>query len=385
MRILICLTYYRPHYSGLTIYTERLAVALAKSGHKVIVLTSRFDRSLPEREIRDGVEVIRPDVAFRISKGVVMPEFPLWALRLLRQADVINLHVPQLDASYVALFSRLAKKPVVLTYHCDLQLPQGAVHWLANQVSTFANYISANSASALVTNTRDYAVNSPFLQHYLNKVKIIKTPVETASVSQSDIQAFRQKFDIHPEDKIIGMVARLATEKGVEYLVGALPAILKKYPNSRVLFVGPYQNVVGEDAYANRLMPLIDGLGNRWTFLGVVTPVELAAFYKESVVTVLPSINGTESFGIVQVESMIAGTPVVASDIPGVRCPVRETGMGLIVPPRDSAALAKAIIAILDNPEAYKGNSEQIQQQYSSTAIAYHYEALFKELIQSHE
>ena len=79
MRILISLMYYRPHYSGLTIYTERLARAFAARGHQVTVLTSRFDDNLPEDEVKDGVRIIRPWVMFKISKGVIMPEMPVWA------------------------------------------------------------------------------------------------------------------------------------------------------------------------------------------------------------------------------------------------------------------------------------------------------------------
>ncbi|NMB61043.1 MAG: glycosyltransferase, partial [Chloroflexi bacterium] len=72
MKILIELTYYRPHTSGLTIYAERLAEALAKRGHTVTVLTSQFDKSLARDEMMDGVHVVRLPVLLRISKGVVM-------------------------------------------------------------------------------------------------------------------------------------------------------------------------------------------------------------------------------------------------------------------------------------------------------------------------
>jgi glycosyltransferase involved in cell wall biosynthesis len=140
MRILISLMYYRPHYSGLTIYTERQARALAARGHQVTVLTSRYDPRLPARELRDGVTVIRPRVVLRLSKGVIMPSLPAWAWRLLRQSDVVNAHVPQPDAAVIAFLSRMRKKPVVLTYHCDLLMPRGLVHRIANQVSHLANH-----------------------------------------------------------------------------------------------------------------------------------------------------------------------------------------------------------------------------------------------------
>ena len=72
---------------------------------------------------------------------------PFWAIRLVRQADVVNLHVPQLDAAPIAVTARLLGKPVVLTYHCDMRLPKGFIHGLANQVSHLANHISARMAN----------------------------------------------------------------------------------------------------------------------------------------------------------------------------------------------------------------------------------------------
>ena len=107
MRILFALTYYRPHVSGLTIYVERLAREMARRGHSVTVLTSQYETDLPREETVDGVHVIRAPVLLRISKGVIMPTFGLLATRLVRQHDVVSLHLPQFDAAGVALRGRL--------------------------------------------------------------------------------------------------------------------------------------------------------------------------------------------------------------------------------------------------------------------------------------
>jgi len=381
MQILIALTYYRPHYSGLTIYVERLARALAAQGHQVTVLTSRYAATLPAQEKLDGVEVRRLPVAMRISKGVIMPSMPIWAARLAWQADVINLHVPQLDAAMIGMLGQFMDKPILLTYHCDMRLPHGIIHSIANLASNIANHITARTAKLIVTNTQDYAENSAFLRRYLSKVRVIPPPITLSPITENDSLAFRQRAHVQPGQRIIGMAARLASEKGVEYLVEAMPIILQKHPQARVLFVGQYQDVLGEEAYAQRLAPLIEQLGEHWTFLGVLEPTEFSAFLHTAEVTVLPSINSTESFGMVQIESMISATPVVASDLPGVRQPVLESGMGRIVPPRDAAALANAIIDILDHPQDYRGEPEKIAERYSPAQIARQYEALFNELI----
>jgi len=125
VRVLIVLTYYRPHTSGLTIYAERLARGLVARGHRVTVLTSRFDRSRPLEAVEDGVRVVRAPVLLRVSKGVIMPTFGWLATRLVESHDVVSLHLPQFDAAGVAARGRLLGKPTVLTYHCDLNLPPG--------------------------------------------------------------------------------------------------------------------------------------------------------------------------------------------------------------------------------------------------------------------
>jgi glycosyltransferase involved in cell wall biosynthesis len=259
------------------------------------------------------------------------------------------------------------------------------VHGLANQVSHLANHISARACSVIVTNTLDYAQSSSFLRRYLPKVRLILPPVELEAVSDVDVAAFRNKAGIRPGQRVIGMAARLASEKGVEFLVQAMPAILEKHPEARVIFVGQHQDVFGEQEYARRLAEPIRALGQHWTFMGILPPKEFAAFFHAAEVTVLPSINSTESFGMVQVESMSCGTPVVTSDMPGVRQPVLMTGMGRVVPPRDAAALAQAIIDILDQPEHYRGDRQVIAQRLSPRAVAAEYEALFENMLRGRQ
>ena len=385
MHILTGLTYYRPHTSGLTIYAERMARAFARRGHQVTVLTSQDDHHLARLESMDGVTVVRVPPLMRVSKGLIMPAMPPVAWKLARRADVINLHIPQLDAAYIAWIGKMMHKPVVLTYHCDLRLPHGLIHAVANQVSHGANHVAAWGSDAIVSLTRDYAEHSAYLTRYIDKLHILDAPVELAPAGEADIQAFREKFAIHPGQRIIGMAARLATEKGVEYLVQALPRVLEHIPDARLLFVGSYQNVVGEREYAARILPLIAELKEHWSMLGYLSPVELTAFFKTCEVLVMPSLNSTEGFGLVQVEAMSCGTPVIATDLPGVRVPVKMSGMGRIVPVGDSAAIAQAALDILAEPERYRGNYPEIRHKYSPDVVAAGYEKLFEDILKKNK
>ncbi|HKZ83081.1 MAG TPA: glycosyltransferase family 4 protein [Anaerolineae bacterium] len=380
MKILIALTYYRPHTSGLTIYVERLARALADRGHTVTVLTSRYDRSLPREEHLHGVNVIRAPVAFRVSKGVIMPTIGLIATKLVRAHDVLSLHLPQFDASGIALRGRLMKKPAVLTYHSDLTLPPGLFNRLADKAVHVSNIVAARLSDTLVSYTQDFATHSPFLSRYLDKVRVIPPPIHVHTPVQAEIDAFRARWN--PDGlRVIGMATRLAAEKGVEYLLSALPRVREVFPNIRVLFAGQHQAVLGEEAYARRLAPLIEREGDRWTFLGVLDQVHIASFFSNLDVLVVPSINSTETFGLVQVEAMMLGTPSIASDLPGVRQPVRMTGMGEVVPVRDGAALAEAIIRVLHDRERYLRLRADIEALFSTERTAERYEQVFEELL----
>ena len=381
MKILVILTYYRPHISGLTIYVERLAEALVEHGHQVTVLTSRYDRSLPLDEVVNGVRVVRAPVLLRVSKGVIMPTFGWLATRLTREHDVVHLHLPQFDAPGLALRGRLMGKPVVLTYHCDLRLPPGLFNRLVNSVVLSNNWLSGKLATAVVAYTRDYAVHSHFLAPLLSKVEVIPPPVEIPVAPAGAVEAFAQRWHLENSSPIIGMCARLATEKGVEVLLNALPRILEICPAARVLFAGPYQQVLGEEEYARGLQPLFEQYADHWTFLGSLSQAEMAAFYANCDVTVLPSLNSTESFGLVQIESMLFGVPSVASNLPGVRQPVRMTGMGAIAPIGDSNGLAEAILEVLQNKADYIRPAEPIAATFAPAETARRYEALFGRLL----
>jgi len=382
MRILIILTYYRPHTSGLTIYAERLARAFARRGHAVTVMTSQYDKSLPLDETVEGVRVVRVPVLFRVSKGVIMPSFGLTANRLVGEHDVIQLHLPQFDAAGVALRGRLLKKPTVITYHCDLRMPPGLLSWAANQAVLFMNELAARFTHRIVTYTQDYAEHSPYLRRYLHKLKVIPPPVELPEVPPQAIQQFRLRTNPQDRRPVIGMAARLATEKGVEVLVEALPKVLQVYPQTQVQFAGTYQNIVGEEAYYARIMPRIARFqeNGAWQFLGNLSPEQMACFYPNLDVLVLPSLNSTEAFGLVQIEAMISGTPSIASNLPGVRQPVKIHEMGKVVEIGDSEGLAEALLEVLGNRTAYIRDPQPIRQRYLPDRVAEEYEKLFAEI-----
>ena len=380
MKILEVLTYYRPWVSGLTIYVERLSRALAAQGHDVTVLTSQYDPALPRYDVMDGVKIVRIPVALRVSKGVLMPDFGPMAWRLAREADVLHLHQPQFDAPGLATRGRLLGKPVVLTYHCDLQLPQGGFNHLVDRVVRLQNDTAGRLADAVVTYTRDYATHSPYLSQFIDrKLAIIPPPIDLDEADEAVVRAFAANHNLDGRP-IIGISARLAAEKGVEVLLRALPRVLARFPNALVLHAGPYKDIIGEEAYAARLAPLFEQYAEHYRLLGTLSGAELTAFYRNLDVLCICSLNSTESFGLVQIEAMRNGVPVAACNLPGVRQPVTMTGMGEVTPVGDDAALADALIRILSDAGRYRRPAEVIAGSFSPERTAAEYVRLFEAL-----
>lgn len=384
MKILTVLTYYRPHTSGLTIYVERLAKSLVKLGHEVTVLTSQYEKDLPREEIVDGVRIIRVPVLFRISKGVIMPTFGWLAWKLVYSHDVVHLHLPQFDAAGVALRGKILGKPTLITYHCDLLLPKSILNRLINLIVHLMNHLAGLLADRICAYTDDFANHSPYLLRYADKLEVIYPPVVMPAVSDQAVMDFYEQVNPENLSPVVGMATRFATEKGVEILLNALPDVMEIFPNTKVLYAGQYQDVMGEAAYLQRLLPLIQTYQEKgqWLFLGVLNQEELAQFYSCLDVLVVPSLNSTETFGLVQIEAMIRGTPTIASNLPGVRVPPSVTGMGEVVPIGDSKALAEAILKIVSSPESYYRPGKEIADQFDPLVNAAAYQALYMSLLE---
>ncbi len=372
------ITYYHPHTSGLTIYAKRLSEGLALRGHEVTVLASRHDGSLPREESIAGVRVVRSDVVLKVHKGVISPRFLLDAWDLVPRHDVVNMHLPLLESPAIAAIARLARVPSVITYHCDLSLPRSLLSRPIMATMHSMHLVAGRLVDRIITYTEDYAIHSRFVSRFLPKVQTVYPPVVMDPPQPGQLEEMRRHLGLDGK-RVVGFAGRFAAEKGVEHLLATIPDICAEFGEVRYLFAGEYRRVLGEN-YFHRLQPVIQRYQDYLVFLGNLGPAELARFYGLCDVLVLPSLNSTESFGLVQVEAMLCGTPVVASTLPGVREPVSVTGMGELAPPGDGTALAQAIARVLRDRQRYVRPRESIESIFDIDKTLTFYEDLYRQL-----
>ncbi len=359
----------------------------------------------------DGVRVVRVPVWLRFNKGVIMPGFAAAALREIGRADVVSIHLPQVEAALSVLLTRLKGRKPLITYHCDLEMPPVWYGKFVDRITYWNNVVAGKLADTIVAYTADFARHSPFLSRFAGpeigspgkpasrnepqtareqarargkgstsgKVRVILPPVVIPDPTPEGMAALRRRIGLEDGDKVIGFAARFAYEKGAGYLINAIPQILKEMPCLKVVFAGPYgKDVIGETIWDD-LQPLIKQYTPYLTFLGTLNPEQMANFFALCDVVTVASINNTESFGLVQVESFMCGTPVVATNLPGVRQPVTMTGMGEIVPIADAHGLAGGLVKVLRDPQRYVKPREEIMSIFELKHTVDQYEALFRE------
>ena len=375
LRILINLLYYFPHRTGLTIHVQRVAEELVRRGHQVTVLTARYRNDLPRDDVHmhEGVRIVRLWAPIRMSRGMIMPAYPWAAWNLMRQHDVISIHTPMLETAVVAVLSKLTGTRLIITHHGDLILPGGLINRFI-QSTMFQFYkIAARRASRIVAYSQDYADHSYYLLPFMDKVTVNYPPVHMPLPQPERVAQLRAKWG-KDGGPIIGFAHRFVEEKRPDLALRSLEVVNQRYPNARLVFAGEY-DIAYEDTW-ERQQALVNQYRDQLIFLGLIKDTqELANFYAACDVLLLTS--DSECFALAQVESMLCGTPVVATNIPGGRVPVTVTGMGLIAEKGSWQTIGEAVVAVLDEPEQYQKPRETIEQIFSFKETVDRYEELF--------
>jgi len=341
VKILIIVNEFPPDIiAGTAMSTTYLAKYLAKRGNDVHVAVTMKKKESPSLEKRDGVTVHRFEP--RQVKGTRLLQRFVYLYGLTRTLDPDVIQGQAVSCGMLAsLVGRVPKKPTV-TYI------QGYDLYHANHFQKLTEVkIPLRLSSAVLTVSEDLRQKSMEV-FPRGDAMVMPHGLETEDLSGSAIEEIRQKYTYLSDNTIILYVGQLIGRKGLPYLIEAMDVVRKNVRNAKLL-------LIGQGADEGSLQDLVEkrGLADQVFFLGVENHEHVLAFMNVSDLFVLPSIE--EAFGIVLVEAMSQGLPVVATDVQGVPSIVRDGVNGYLVPPRDEKALAAGILSLLkDNQLARK-------------------------------
>ncbi|MCL4801327.1 MAG: glycosyltransferase [Burkholderiales bacterium] len=381
MNILMFTNTFTPHVGGVARSVAGFAAAFRAAGHRVVVVAPRFEGT-PE----DEADVVRfPAVqnfnGSDFSVPVPVPGILAATVEDL-QPDLVHSHHPFLLGDTALRVAATRNVPVVFTHHTMYENYTHYVPGDSPQMRRFAIDLATgycNLCDAVIAPSETVA---GILRErgVRTRVEVVPTGVDLAAFRRGDRAAGRRRAGIAADRFVVGHVGRLAPEKNLDFLAGALARFAARDARAHVLIAGAGPS---RDAIARAFEA--EAVSDRLALVGVLDRPALADLYRALDVFAFASL--TETQGLVVAEAMAAGVPVVALDAAGVREVVRDRYNGRLLarPDTDAFLAALAWVRGLDRNarDRLLAGVAQTAQRYSIERTARRALALYADLIRA--
>jgi rhamnosyl/mannosyltransferase len=332
---------------GIETHVQTLARAQADLGAEVHVLCvnglakkkGQSHRTKTINELDKNVEVTSLGRLFSLARFDLCPELPRRISELVNQSNsIIHVHTPN-PTMLTALMMRPPRIPLVITHHSDI-IKQRVLKYAFRPVE----HLVYRQASRILTTSSEYIEGSKFLRLYKNSLNTLPLGLDCSGYIQPSQAAlsYARRLKKTYGAPIWLTVGRLVYYKALHVAIESLALV----PGTLIIIgTGPLEKELKEQA--KQL-----GVENRIVWLGRVSPDELIGAYHAATALWFPSNVRSEGFGLVQIEAMASGCPVINADIPcsGVPWVSRHEKEGLTVPLNDPIALAQAAQRLLNEP-----------------------------------
>ena len=371
MKIALISPYDYFYPGGVNKHIFHLATNFRRLGHnaRIIAACSDGDTPVPDYVIRVTSSVTPLPISGAIARVTLSPRIYRRVKKILiKEAfDVIHLHEPMMPVLPLTVLRHTPVTPhsaVIATFHAYRESNPGYNYGKPVLERCFKRL---DGRIAVSEAARSY-VNS----YYPGEYVIIPNGI--------DLHQFGPHIPPLPwaddERPTILFVGRLEPRKGFKYLLYAFPYVRQDIPNARLIVVGAYSREDKEPYVMWARHNNVRGI----RFVGPVSEEELPRYYRSCDVFCAPS-TGFESFGIVLLEAMASGVPIVASDITGYRQVLRHEEEGLLVEPENERALAQALIALLQDPHRRR----QMGYRGQIRAAAYSWDKISRQVLHFYE
>ena len=359
LRIVQVAKHYPPVPGGIERTTQFYSEALAGAGHAVTVVTLAADGRDTIEHHGPNVVVHRINPLISVKSGHFSWRYIRLVRDLCRDADIVHLHEPNPVATLSVLVSKIPGR-LIVSWHGDIVRQRFVLPFLKP-----LHAHTLRRASAICVQTAALIDHSYALPGFRNKCKVLPTGIDLDPFTAANLDlAAQEELRMQAGSRYVLATGRMASYKGFDVLLRALAG-------TKIHAV-----IAGEGPERTSLMQLRDQLGltRQVWFPGSVSENRLQALYAACDVFVLPSINNSETFGLVQLEAMACGKPVINTSLPtGVPEVSLHNLTGLTVPPGDSEALGAAIALLMQDASLRerlgRAARKRVETTYSSQAV----------------
>jgi glycosyltransferase involved in cell wall biosynthesis len=336
MKILQVNKYYPPVIGGVEKVVYDIATGLQdRVDMKVLVSNNSMKLDI---DVHEGIEVYRIPSLGKYFSMPVSPTLPLW-LNRLKHTDIMHFHFP----FPLGELSRLlvpSKSKTIVTWHSDIVKQKTFLRLYDPFLRKFLR-----SVDKIVATSPDMVEHSSYLREFKDKCEVIPLGIDTKPFEGNPDAVDKARGEVRKklgEKPVILFIGRMVYYKGVEYLLKAMTSV----DATLVL--------IGDGALREQLQGMAAQLGltNKVKFMGRLDDDEIVSYLHAADLFVLPSIERSEAFGLVQLEAMACGKPVISTNLTtGVPYVNKHHETGIVVPPRDADAISRAINQLLHNPQ----------------------------------
>lgn len=374
-----------PYTGGVENHVYDLSKELVGMGHKVEVVCAATGEG--SQDAVDGIAVNRLFCIGNIAQTNITPTLPWNLLKASRDADIIHTHLPTpWCADISAVVGELLNIPVVLTYHNDI-VGDGMVNYIASMYNKSVLGFTLGSVERIIITQPNYLESSAYLSSFERKVDVVHNgidierfrPMSVNADEKSDLGFKNGRFNLF----FLSVLDEYHEYKGLEILLRAMEELKSKMETPPHLVVG------GDGALRAKYEQLANELGisGSVTFQGYIPESDLPKTYTAADSFVLPSTSSDqEGFGLVLLEALSCGTPVVSTEVVGVSDEISSAGIGKVVEPGSVGQLVEAIIELQSmHREASFGERCRTLcvNRFSSASMAEKTEKIYEEVIHS--
>lgn len=375
MKIASIVSTFPPFKGGIGNVAYNFSLLLAQDGHEVTVITPQYSPVQKKLEtVKDNFKIIRPKPFFKLGNSASLPQL----IFLLNDYDVVYLHYPFFGGAEYVLLNKIffgRKKKLIIQYHMD-NMTFGWKGFLYGLYKSFVFPTLFKMSDIVNVASIDYIKSTALANLYQNKKEKFRETHYSV-----DLNKFLTNYDF-PEKKFlfVGGLDSAYHSKGLDVLLGAIK-ILKEDQDLEVKL-----DIIGNGNQKQKFIKLAKELEiyHLTNFTDNVSDDELIKFYRNSTALILPSKDRGEAFGIVLLEAMASGKPVIASNLPGVRSVFKDGREGFLVEPNNPHDLAKKMKYVWENPEKAKNmgmaGRELVEKKYDLKIVGKNLNKIFSEI-----